>query len=378
MKKKWYVVLMIALFIFQGIALNAAEQPPKKVVKLIEKAEKAMKKQEFEKAMENYNKALELAPEYGPIYFGIARIQINQKKMDEGLANLEKALQFDPDNTQTKQTLAKVLYQSARQAMQQRMMKNAVGYFEKITAIKGIDKLEPKIYIDALTQLGNIKGMEKKFEESTKYYNDVLAIPGIDTTEKKLALQLIYRIGLNYYNQEKFKEATAQFDKVIAFPNAQMDDANAYMLSHYLAGLNAAQDKNYEKSNDMLTKFLAMEGKREQLVPLANYILGTNHMEMLEAEVQKIRDDKNIKDQDKKKAIEDLAKKHPEIAEYLNKALTNENPMEPAYMHLGNYYYYSGDTEKAVQTYENLVSKFPTSPDIASYQKFLEQIKKAK
>lgn len=377
MKKKWYVVLMIALFIFQGIALSAADQPPKKVVKLMQKAEKAMKKQDFEKAMENYNKALELAPEYGPIHFGIARIQINQKKMAEGIASLEKALKLDPANTQTKQTLTKVLYQSARQAWQQRKAKEAGDFYGKIVAIEGIDALEQKIYIDSLTQLGNIKGMEKKFKESNDFYKKVLAIPGVDTTEKKLALQLLYRVGLNFYNMQKFKEATAQFEKVIAFPDAQTEDVNVFTISHYLVGLNAAQVKDYAKSNDMMTKFLAMEGKSEQLTPLANFIMGTNHMEMLEAKVQKVREDKKVKDKDKKKAIENLAKKHPQVAEYLNKAL-QLNPMEPAYMHLGNYYYYTGDSAKAVQSYEALVSKYPTSPDIASYQKFLEQIKKKK
>jgi tetratricopeptide (TPR) repeat protein len=373
MKKKWYVVLVLALFIFQGAALVAADQPPKKVVKLMKKADKAFNDKEFDKALENYNKALALAPEHGPVYIGIARVQLEQKQMEAALANLEKGLQFDPGNAQAMQALPRILQQLARQAFGQRMMQKAAGYYNKIKDIKGIDTMDQQLYIEALSQLGGIMTMEKKFAEANGFFNKVLGLPGVDANAG-MVMQMNYRVGLNFYNMQKFKDAIAAFEKIIAVPDAQIQNDKMYVTTHYLIGLNASQSREYVKSNEYLTKFLGFESKSDQLVPLSNFIMGTNHMTMLEKKVQAIREDKSVKNV--KKAIEELTKKHGEIPVYLEKALELSGGLEPAYMHLGNYYYYAGDTPKAVEMYKTLVTKYPTSPDIATYQKFLEEIQK--
>ncbi|MCP5102869.1 MAG: hypothetical protein GY950_05810, partial [bacterium] len=68
MTKKISLILILVLFLFQAVMTADAEQPDKKALKKIEKLLKKgtekVKEQEFEKAFEYYNKALEISKEY--------------------------------------------------------------------------------------------------------------------------------------------------------------------------------------------------------------------------------------------------------------------------------------------------------------------------
>jgi tetratricopeptide (TPR) repeat protein len=375
MKKKWYVLLVLALFVFQGVILSAADEPPKKAVKLINKAEKALKKNELDEALENYNKALELAPEYGPIYFGIGQIQVNRKQYDEAIVNLEKAVKLSPDAAKVKQFFANALFNAAKEKQGLNMDKKASDYLLKVFAIEGIDTMDPPLYREALYHLGNSYARQKDMANSTVYFEKLLAVPGIESADAKLLFQTAYRAGLNYYQVQQFKKAAALFEKVIAVPGAQTFDARVYATSHYLVGLNESQARNYDKSNKFLKEFMELNqdpaARNPQLEPLAYFLLGTNHMSLLDTKVQKIRDQKP---KDLKNQIAELARKYADIPTYLSKAIDANPKLEPAYMHIGNYYYYADNIPKAVETYKTLIANFPNSPDIATYKQFLADI----
>lgn len=377
MNKKWYVLLVLALFLIQGVLINAADEPPKKVAKLIKKAEKALKKQELDKALESYNKAKELAPEYGPIYQGIARVQVAQKMYDEAVANMENAIKYDSENAQLKEQVAKTFLQLAKQAMGQRDFKKANDYFIRITKIPAIETLDPKLYPEVLFHLGTNYATMRKNKESNDYLNKILAISGIETADEKLVFQVYYKIGLNHYNNKKFVDANTYFEKLINMANAQTIDPKFYATTHYLVGLNSSQLKDYKKSTQFLNKFIELNKDETianpQLSPLAHFLIGTNEMTLLDTEVQKIRDDKEKK---KKERIATLAKQHESIITHLTTALTAKPELEPAYMHMGNFYYYSGDKAKAIEMYKKLIEKFPVSPDIATYKQFLSDLEK--
>lgn len=379
MRKKWYVLLVLTLFVVQGALLTAVDNPPKSVVKLIEKAEKSLKSNEFEKALESYNKALELAPEYGPVYLGIAHVQVAQKKMDEAIVNLEKALQFDPESAYVKQYYAKILFNAAREALGQQVVNKANDCFIKLVAIPGIAALEPKLTVESLYQIGNIFASKQVFDKSNEYFQKVLDTPDMATTDPGLVFHVAYKIGINYYSLQKFAESNTFLEKVITTAGAETINPKAYATAHYLVGLNASQLKEYVKSSEFLTKFVALNSvpanANPQLEPLAQFILGSNAMSILDGEVQKIRDDANEK-RDKKKDIEELAAKSPQIETHLAKAIELKPDLEPAYMQLGNFYYYLGALPKAISTYKLMIEKFPTSQDLDVYKKFLENMEK--
>lgn len=379
MRKIWYVLLVLTLFVLQGTFLSAVDNPPKPAAKLLEKAEKALKDNELDKALENYNKALELAPEYGPIYYGIARVQMAQKKTDDAIASLEKALQYAPDSTDIKQFYAKCLFNGGREAFAQQVASKAKDLFAKISTIAGIAELEPKIYVESLYQAGSLCSGQQEFDKSNGFLIKLLETPNIATTDAKLVFFVNYQVGINYYSMQKNAESITYMEKALAIPGADTFNNKAFATAHYIIGLNASQLKDYAKSNEYLTKFTELNkieaNANPQLEPLAQYILGSNLMASLDEEVQKIRDDANEK-RDKKKDIEALAVKSPAIETYLAKAIELKPDLEPAYMSLGNYYYYLGKMDKAITTYKTLIEKFPNSPDIDAYKKFLTSMEK--
>ena len=375
MKKKWsLLVVVLALFMFQGIALHSADAPPKKVAKLMKKAQKAFNKQDNEKALEHFNKALALAPEYGPLYLGLARVQMAQGKEDEAVGSLDKSLQYDPDSAELKQYYAKTLSDMATKALSQRMFKKATGYYAKVVGLPGIDTMDQGLYAKALFELGRNYSGGKQFAEGNKSFAKLLAIPGIETSNPKETFESYYQVGYNCYQLKQYKESVDSFKKLFAMPGADAQNPQIYSTSHYLAGISASMLNDFDTSNGLLKKFTELPVKPEQLVGLANFIMGSNHMKVLEAEVQKIRSDDSVKDKIKK--TKELAEKNPEIETLLNKAIELQGTLEPAYMNLGNYYYYAGNIEKATATYKTLVEKFANSPDINSYKTFLADLEK--
>jgi len=266
------------------------------------------------------------------------------------------------------------LFQLGKQAAGQKMVEKSNQMFENLIAVPGVDTLKPKMYMDALYNLGNGYGMLKNLTKSNEYFQKVLDIPGIGASDKKIVLQLLYKIGLNYYQLQKSKESYECFEKMILLPDAETENQQLFVTAHYLAGLNASLAAELKKSNDYLIKFLAQPTASEQLLPLANFLIGTNMMTELDEAVDAVKKDA---EKDKKKRIAELASKSADIETYLNKALELKPDLEPAYMHLGNFYYYSGDDAKAISKYEELIEKYPTSPDVDGYKRFLEDIKKS-
>ncbi len=379
MRKKWYVLFVLILFVMQGALLTAVDNPPKPVTKLIEKAEKAFKKNEIDKAMESYNQALALAPEYGPIYLGIARIQSSQKKYDEAVVNLEKALQFDPESTTVKQFFANTLFNAGREASTQRDLNKANDYFTKLIGIPGISSQEPKYYLETLFQIGNNYSMLEKFAQANDYFKKLVEIPEIAIADPGLVLHVYYKMGINANQAQKFADSNTYLEKLLGFPNAQTNNSKVFTICHYMVGLNSSQLKEYAKSEEYLNKFIELNkveaNNNPQLEPLAHFILGSNLMTVLDEEVQKIRDDANEK-REKKKDIQELAGKSPQIETYLSKAIELQPELEPAYMQLGNYYYYLGNIPKTIEYYKSLIEKFPTSQDIGAYKQFLTDLEK--
>jgi len=67
------------------------------------------KKNEPDKAMEDYNKVIELNPSYGVAYSSRGDIYLQMEDFDNALKDYNKALEIDPNNKLAKEGKAWVL-----------------------------------------------------------------------------------------------------------------------------------------------------------------------------------------------------------------------------------------------------------------------------
>jgi len=338
MVKKIIILLVITFFLAQGIAFSAGNEIPKKVLKLEKKGDKALQKNEFDKAMEYYNEALKIYSEYDQIHCKIASVFTAQKNDIKALEHLEKALKINPGNSMT----AKALIQ--------------------------------KYFI-----LGNEQLRHNKIDKANEYYLKLVGVTDAENLGKEFYSKTLYQLGVNYYIIKKYEKSNEHLLKLVKMPGIETDFAKFFSIAHYLIGMNFVQMQNLEKSDEYLFKFLEMskEDSSSQFVAIANFIIGSNNYELLEKEAKKIEEDTSIKKvRDKKLKIAELAKEKKNIDTYLKKAIEMKPDIEDAYKYLGNYYMRCQMKEEALKAYKLLVEKFPNSSQIVVYKKIVEDIEK--
>lgn len=381
MTKKSCLILVVMLFFFQAVVMNVqAQEVSKKAMKFVEKGDKALAKQKLDDALENYDKALAEDANCALAIVGKAKVLVAQQKAAEAEAILAKALESNPENVDIRKFIADYYFNTAREAIQTNQFEAANNALEKWLAIPGIKEIVEQ---SKLTNVYFNVGMNylklKDLQKSTNFLEKFLEQPDSNLFDKKALMQITYQLGINFYQLKQVDKSQEFFIKLLAFPELQTEFPQFYTTAHYMLGLNYHLAKEHEKGIEYLKKFLeiaATDANSAQLLPLANMFIGISKMELLQAEVGKITGDKNEKEPIKK--ISELAKSQPDIETYLKKAIELKSDLEPAYMHLGNYYYYCNEIPKTIETYNTLVQTFPSSPDIEGYKKFLENIQKKK
>ena len=338
MTKKIIILLVLTFFLAQGIAFSAGDEIPKKVLKLEKKGDKALKKNELDKALEYYNEALKLYSEYDQIHCKIASVFTAQKNDIKALKHLEKALEINPENSMAAKTLIQ------------------------------------KCFILASEQL-----RQNKIDKANEYYLKLIGVANAENLGKDFYSQSLYQLGLDYFSKKEHKKSNEYLLKFVKIPGVETDFAKFFSISHYLIGMNFAQLQDFKKSDECLLKFLEMnkEDSSSQIVAIANFIIGSNNFELLEKEAKKIEEDASIKKvRDKKLKIAELAKEKKTIEPYLKKAIEIKPDIEDAYKYLGNYYMRCQMKEEALKVYKLLNEKFPNSPQVLVYKKIVEDIEK--
>jgi tetratricopeptide (TPR) repeat protein len=332
------IVLIMLVFACQTMMATAGEAAPpsKQALKLMKKAQKAIEAKEFDKAVEFYQQVIAMDSEYAEARFALGRLQLAQNQLEPGEENLKKALELAPDHTEAAKLMARLHFSKAQQFQQQRSVEEANQCFRQLIDLKNIAELDR-------THLG----------------------------------QSLYQLGVNLYTQKKFAESTEFLKKFQQLPMAQTEFAPIFPASNYIIGLNYSQQKDYDASNEYLSKYIdaRQDAENDQLLPLAHFVIASNHFQVMEAEAVPIRKDKEAKDL-KEKLAAVAAKFQDAIVSHLEKAIELKADLEPAYVTLGNFYYYKNDQKKTVETYEKLISLFPDSPDKAKYEKFRDDVKK--
>ena len=340
-KKGIFSVLLIFLFLFVQFVIQASaagsggKSVSKKALKLVKKADKNMKEENVDKAMELYKKAISIEPDYAAPHAGVGKILFNQNKFEEAAGSLGKAVKLDPDSSGAKDLLAQSLF-----------------------------------------FLGQTKTNEKKIKDANEYFLKILEIPGIETLDLEVLPKTLFLLGFNYSQLKDLNKSTEFFQKILEIPEIEKKDLKVFARANFNLGVNLTQLKKPEEARQYLLKYLVIqtENPTDPLLPIANFILGANSYSVLEKEAEKIKKDKSVKKP--KTRISILAKTKSEIEKYLTRAIEMKPDIEQAYLTLGNYYYLCQNIKKALETYEKLIKTFPLSKDIATYHSFVDVLKK--
>lgn len=178
------------------------ESKGNQAVAAIQKGNELLTAEKYAEARAEFEKALpDLDPKNQlPVLRGIARTYYQEKKSDEAIATLKKALEVTPDDPETLKLIVNLLVASGKE-------EEAKAYMAKMPAGVAVDP-------NSLLNLGIKAYNDKKLDAAAEYFSRVVQEnPG-------LADAYYYR-GLVYLNQGKSADAKADFQKVVELdPNS--------------------------------------------------------------------------------------------------------------------------------------------------------------
>jgi tetratricopeptide (TPR) repeat protein len=340
MKRKT-ISLALALCLGLALAFAAVEPLPKPqskdAAKKMEKGEKAIKNKDLVAALALYNEVIALEPTYAPAYFFNAQINRSMGNNDLALTSYEKALELNPGFTQALNEYIRTMLVLSQKAIEGRDLPKAALLYEKIMNIKGIEATHPKELQHAAYQLGTVAYSQQNFDKSVAAFQRFLAIPEIEKTAPVNCALANYMIGVNYSRLNQPDKAIPFLEKFIASPQ-----------------------------NETTTPWLA----------ISYYLLANNQYSILDKRIAQIKGENAADALVTFDRIAEAAKANTAILPNLAKAIELKPDLEDAYVKQGNYYFLCQDFDNALKGYNDLIAKFPTSPDVANYKSFLQKIEK--
>ena len=340
MNKK-IIATAVVLLVAAGAWLGAAEKLPKpatkEAVKLMEKAEKAIKSKDLDGALAFYAEVQKLEPAYAPAYLTAAQVYRLKQDDENAIASLQKAVETDLNFGPGVDAYAQLLLEKVRQASTQGKPAAAIPYLTRLLAVPGLETSRKPVYIDGLFNMGVSAFQARQFEASVEAFTKLLAVSDLATVAKP-----------------------------------------SFVLAHYMMGFNLSLLEKPEEANGYLRKYLELVGAEtaNNFAPVAEYMIAKNEYALLDKEVVKLRADKN--ETDIKGKVKAMAGSYANIPELIGKAIAARPELEDAYLVLGNYYYLAGDIDQAIAAYKSLLEKFAGSANKADYESFLKKLEEEK
>jgi tetratricopeptide (TPR) repeat protein len=146
-------------------------------------------------ALDNYNKALGIKPNYGPAQYGIGNVYFEQKKYQDAVEMYQKAVQSSPNFADAYLQLGKLLYFNE-------------DYQAALSAINKYNQLKPGD-LDGLSYGAKIMVALQQYNEANALLDEVLAIDPNNASAFK------YK-GYVLASQEQYDQAITNFQKVPA------------------------------------------------------------------------------------------------------------------------------------------------------------------
>lgn len=148
----------------------------------------------FDAAINNYKRAIELYPEYGMPYANLGNVYKNRGDFETALAYYKTALKLNPKFTDLYVNIGNVYYGM-------RDFETAFSYYRKASIL---NPNSSTIY----TSLGNVYNERKDYDSAISYFKKAIALyPGSSET--------YYNLGNAYYNKDEFESAINYYQKAI-------------------------------------------------------------------------------------------------------------------------------------------------------------------
>jgi tetratricopeptide (TPR) repeat protein len=162
---------------------------------------------EYEKAIENYNKALLLNPAFSECYFNKGLCYYNLKNFDQSIAEYTKALEFDPQNP--------IIYNNRGDAYYRKQdFQNAILDYDKAISLN-------KEYLKAYYNRGLAYACLEEYDKAVEDFSKVIEI------NPEFADAYHVR-GLAYEFLNKFDEAIKDFEKALSL-NPSLEEAKTHL-----------------------------------------------------------------------------------------------------------------------------------------------------
>lgn len=369
-KKTIILLVVFSLIGLVPVMLDAAKEKPvsKEAQKKIKEADKAMKANDFDKAEALWQEIIEIEPEVAAAYFGLAFIQRSRNQIDDAVENFAKVLSLKPDYQNALENFNDTLYREAGKMMQ-----------------------------------------TGKAAKSNEFLLQLLNHPLNTDLPADLLIDVNYKVGANYFSLRKYAESLEYMKKVEAAGADQPNYREYYVNAIYINGLNHGALKNVAEANEYLKKFIELHAGQTDnpFLPLANYILASVNFEALKeetdkfdkkledvnTEIDKLNQDTRIRPRDREAKANELKEKintikkekiavakagEAGIMPYARRAVELKDDLVDAWVIIGNFQYLCHDLDAALETYKNLIAKFPNADDINAYKAFLRDIEKEK
>jgi Tfp pilus assembly protein PilF len=262
--KSTALLLLVAL-LFWAASLLAGDSPYADAFNEGQALEKAGK---FTEARTEFEKALTVAgitpDQTGQALFKIGACLINEKKVQEGVASIQKARALKEISNQTR-IQANLLFGQTYLAYSWTLVQSRDAFAQSLEL--------PEITAEQKTaaQKGLVKALMglRQFAEARAVMMKLMADPSL-TPAEKLATQIV--IGTTCMSEGKYPEARTELAKVLTMEG--VSDPNKVDIQLQL-GLCYYAEKDFERAKTELQKVLSMPGANTMLVRLdgwGNYV----------------------------------------------------------------------------------------------------------
>lgn len=288
-------MLILGLFLIPGLALS---QSPKKYCDAAEKFEKA---KNYEGAIENYSKAIEMDPKFEKAYIARALCYEKINFKSEAVEDYKKAMAFNPKEKEYYYNAGRLLFDLEKYKDADEMLRKALerdkGYTEAIALeVQTMFKLKDYTYGLTVTQLG----IDDKKTANTLYNHAVM----LDSLKNYVEAEKYYRnakqtdpkfipayvgLALTQIKLNKNEDAMKACDEALT------RDANNIDVFYAKALVNAAK-KDFQNAINEITKVILTKPTPHVYMLRASFysVLGQHHNAINDyGQVVKL-DDKNI------------------------------------------------------------------------------------
>ena len=208
----------------------------------------------LEEAIEAYNKALAIKPDYADAYNNMGITLKEQGKLEEAIEAYNKALAIKPDYAEAYNNMGNALQEQGK-------LEEAIEAYNKALSLK-------PDYADAYYNMGNALKEQGKLEEAIEAYNKALAI-------KPDYAEAYNNMGTALQEQGKLEEAIEAYNKALAIkPDHAEVIENSQSLAVQFLPIIANYRYDFDTSGAQANSEIALRPKYQIQKAIKAYLEG--------------------------------------------------------------------------------------------------------